>query len=122
MQKNKISKEEAFSHYYQYYKYNRFTYNHVTYDSFAACCMAYEIKPICARRYAKRKHFLLRHALSSYLNYHNKRKIYFCGQEYITFTSCCRAFGCNASYVSAYAKRHGISREEALKFYINRCH
>ncbi len=34
MQKNKISKEEAFSHYYQYYKYNRFTYNHVTYDSF----------------------------------------------------------------------------------------
>ena len=25
-----------------------------------------------------------------------------------------------ASYVSAYAKRHGISREEALKFYINR--
>ena len=91
MQKNKISKEEALSHYYQYYKYNRFTYNHVTYDSFAACCMAYEIKPIC-------------------------------GQEYITFTSCCRAFGCNASYVSAYAKRHGISREEALKFYINRCH
>ena len=67
MQKNKISKEEAFSHYYQYYKYNRFTYNHVTYDSFAACCMAYEIKPICVRRYAKRKHFLLRHALSSYL-------------------------------------------------------
>lgn len=120
MQKNKISKEEALSHYYQYYKYNRFTYNHVTYDSFAACCMAYEIKPICVRRYAKRKHFLLRHALSSYLNYHNKRKIYFCGQEYITFTSCCRAFGCNASYVSAYAKRHGISREEALKFYINR--
>ena len=46
MQKNKISKEEALSHYYQYYKYNRFTYNHVTYDSFAACCMAYEIKPI----------------------------------------------------------------------------
>lgn len=43
MQKNKISKEEAFSHYYQYYKYNRFTYNHVTYDSFVACCMAYEI-------------------------------------------------------------------------------
>ena len=83
-QKNKISKEEAFSHYYQYYKYNRFTYNYVTYDSFAACCMAYEIKPICVRRYAKRKHFLLRHALSSYLNYHNKRKIYFCGQEYIT--------------------------------------
>ena len=122
MQKNKISKEEAFSHYYQYYKYNRFTYNHVSYDSFAACCMAHEIKPICVRRYAKRKHFLLRHALSSYLNYHNKRKIYFCGQEYITFTSCCRAFGCNASYVSAYAKRHGISREEALKFYINRCH
>lgn len=81
MQKNKISKEEALSHYYQYYKYNRFTYNHVTYDSFAACCMAYEIKPICVRRYAKRKHFLLRHALSSYLNYHNKRKIYFCGQE-----------------------------------------
>lgn len=120
MQKNKISKEEALSHYYQYYKYNRFTYNYVTYDSFAACCMAYEIKPICVRRYAKRKHFLLRHALSSYLNYHNKRKIYFCGQEYITFTSCCRAFGCNASYVSAYAKRHGISREEALKFYINR--
>ena len=120
MQKNKISKEEALSHYYQYYKYNRFTYNHVTYDSFAACCMAYEIKPICVRRYAKRKHFLLRHALSSYLNYHNKRKIYFCEQEYITFTSCCRAFGCNASYVSAYAKRHGISREEALKFYINR--
>lgn len=75
MQKNKISKEEALSHYYQYYKYNRFTYNHVTYDSFAACCMAYEIKPICVRRYAKRKHFLLRHALSSYLNYHNKRKI-----------------------------------------------
>ena len=37
MQKNKISKEEALSHYYQYYKYNRFTYNHVTYDSFAAC-------------------------------------------------------------------------------------
>ena len=65
MQKNKISKEEALSHYYQYYKYNRFTYNHVTYDSFAACCMAYEIKPICARRYAKRKHFLLRHALTS---------------------------------------------------------
>ena len=63
MQKNKISKEEALSHYYQYYKYNRFTYNHVTYDSFAACCMAYEIKPICVRRYAKRKHFLLRHAL-----------------------------------------------------------
>jgi hypothetical protein len=56
MQKNKISKEEALSHYYQYYKYNRFTYNHVTYDSFAACCMAYEIKPICVRRYAKRKH------------------------------------------------------------------
>ena len=98
MQKNKISKEEALSHYYQYYKYNRFTYNHVTYDSFAACCMAYEIKPICVRRYAKRKHFLLRHALSSYLNYHNKRKIYFCGQEYITFTSCCRAFGCK-SYI-----------------------
>ena len=122
MQKNKISKEEALSHYYQYYKYNRFTYNHVTYDSFAACCEAYNIKSVCVRRYARKKHFLLRHALSSYLNYHNKRKIYFCGQEYITFTSCCRAFGCNASYVSAYAKRHGISREEALKFYINRCH
>ena len=102
MQKNKISKEEAFSHYYQYYKYNRFTYNHVIYDSFVACCMAYEIKPICVRRYAKRKHFLLRHALSSYLNYHNKRKIYFCGQEYITFTSCCRAFGCNASFEILY--------------------
>lgn len=57
MQKNKISKEEAFSHYYQYYKYNRFTYNHVTYDSFAACCMAYEIKPICVRRYCKKKTF-----------------------------------------------------------------
>lgn len=120
MQKNKISKEEALSHYYQYYKYNRFTYNHVTYDSFAACCEAYNIKSVCVRRYARKKHFLLRHAFASYLNYHNKRKMYFCGQEYITFTSCCRAFGCNASYVSAYAKRHGISREEALKFYINR--
>ena len=120
MQKNKISKEEALSHYYQYYKYNRFTYNHVTYDSFAACCEAYNIKSVCVRRYARKKHFLLRHAFACYLNYHNKRKMYFCGQEYITFTSCCRAFGCNASYVSAYAKRHGISREEALKFYINR--
>ena len=75
MQKNKISKEEAFSHYYQYYKYNRFTYNHVTYDSFAACCEAYNIKSEG-----------LRHAFASYLNYHNKEK-YFCGQEYITFTS-----------------------------------
>ena len=83
MQKNKISKEEAFSHYYQYYKYNRFTYNHVTYDSFAACCMAYEIKPICVRRYAKRKHFLLRHALSSYLNYHNKNIFLRTGIYYI---------------------------------------
>ena len=92
----------------------------MTYDSFAACCEAYNIKSVCVRRYARKKHFLLRHAFASYLNYHNKRKMYFCGQEYITFTSCCRAFGCNASYVSAYAKRHGISREEALKFYINR--
>ena len=76
MQKNKISKEERSAIIISIIKYNRFTYNHVTYDSFAACCMAYEIKPICVRRYAKRKHFLLRHALSSYLNYHNKKKKY----------------------------------------------
>lgn len=57
MQKNKISKEEAFSHYYQYYKYNRFTYNHVTYDSFAACCEAYNIKSVCVRRYARKNIF-----------------------------------------------------------------
>ena len=57
MQKNKISKEEALSHYYQYYKYNRFTYNHVTYDSFAACCEAYNIKSVCVRRYARKKTF-----------------------------------------------------------------
>lgn len=57
MQKNKISKEEALSHYYQYYKYNRFTYNHVTYDSFAACCEAYNIKSVCVRRYARKNIF-----------------------------------------------------------------
>ena len=44
--------------------------------------------------------------IASELNYKKKRKIYFCGQEYITFTSCCSAYGCNASNVSAYAKRH----------------
>lgn len=120
MYKNKTSKEEALEYYYQHYQNERFTFNNITYDSFTKCCEDLGVTAICIKRYARKKHFILRRALISYLNYYNKRKFYFRDQEYKTFTECCRKFSCTASNVIAYAKRHHISKSEALEAYITK--
>ena len=69
----------------------------------------------------EKKHFLLRHAFASYLNYHNKRKNCISADRNILHLHHV-AEHLDAMHLMCRHTQNGteISREEALKFYINR--
>lgn len=117
-----LTLEEALKQYYKYKKDQEFAFNKVVYPSFSACCRAYSVSESGVRNYAKKKHFLLRHALSRYLQARDEEHCNFRGTNYLSFSACCAEYGVHPGEIRNYAYRHGISKEQALEHILTTQH
>lgn len=105
MQKNKISKEEAFSHYYQYYKYKQYGINVQSVHSyrFRNKDSDYDEAIDYIRKITKQRQFIWED-----------------GSVYESINSFCRMKSISVSSVRDKARKKGMSLQEAAKYYIER--
>lgn len=110
---------EALMHYYNRKKDSYFKFEKVKYSSFSECCKAYGLRSASVIAYAKRKKYLRRHALIKCIELAKKRQFIFQNVAYKSFSFCCRQHGFDSpGNIIAYAKRHQVSRQDALEHYI----
>lgn len=100
----------------------KFEYKGVAYQSFTSCCRQLGLDSYTVIAYMRYHNISKEEALELYLYNPPSQceSFVFRGVTYKSFTSCCRRLRINNSTVSKYAKKHNISKEEALEYYLEK--
>lgn len=119
MWSNHVTQMEALQHYYDHHISSSFKFQKVKYKNFAECCRAYGLRSASVIALGKRKGYSRRQALIESIKFSETRKFIFRNSEYETFSACCRDYGFHSpDTISSYAKRHSVSKQEALEHYL----
>lgn len=113
--------EEALSEYYSILQNRQFIFNKTIYHSFESCCRIHNINPSTVKHYAKKNHFLFRHALTRCLELRSENVFLFEGKEYPTFSACCTVYDVDYYQIRDLSYRIGVTKDEALKLSIKEC-
>lgn len=113
--------EDALNEYYAMIQNRQFIFNKKVYRSFESCCRIHNVNPSSVKYYARKNHFLFRHALTRYLEIKNESIFLYKGKEYPTFSACCTTYDVDYYQVRDISFRTGITKEEALELSIKEC-
>lgn len=115
--------------YYDYMEYLKRQYEHSIsfeykgerYESIAECCREYDLT-ISTFNSCRTRHpeFGIKETFDYCLLNKNNKGFEYQGKVYNSINACCRALGLSYSTIKAYSKRHQISYQKTIEYYMSR--
>ena len=117
-----VSKQEALEHCLT--NETIFVFRGVKYKSFAECCKVYGFHRTTIYKYIDKmrsdRELTKQEALEHCIKKGIQTSFNFRGQEYKSFSSCCKEFGFKDKTIYARSKKYNISKQKALEYYLNK--